>query len=93
MEQLFNDYDVREFIKLNLFKETWYYNKECFIELMNWLLLISFIHDWKSETQSTQLIESAREKKYIFVKGLLQVSDKAGYQIEKLRALLSPDES
>ena len=93
MEQLFNDYDVREFIKLNLFKETWYYNKECFAELLNWLLLVSLIHDWKSDTQSVQLTESAREKKYVFVKGMLQLSDKAGYQIEKLRTLLSPDES
>ncbi len=40
-----------------------------------------------------QLTESAREKKYVFVKGMLQLSDKAGYQIEKLRTLLSPDES
>jgi len=93
MEQLFNDYEVREFIKLNLFKETWYYNKECFVELLNWLLLISLIHDWKSDTQSMQLTESVCEKKYAFVKGLLQLSDKAGYQIEKLRTLLSPDES
>ena len=49
MEQLFDDYDVREFIKVNLYNETWFYNKECFAEMMHWLFLVSLIHDWKLE--------------------------------------------
>ena len=93
MEQLLNDYDVREFIKLNLFRETWYYNKECFIEVTNWLLLISLIHDWKIDTDAERLNQPVREKKYVFVKELQELSEKADYRIEKLRALLSLDES
>ena len=49
LERLFDDYDVREYIKVNLYNETWFYNKECFAEMMYWLFLVSLIHDWKLE--------------------------------------------
>ncbi len=92
MEQLFDDYDVREFIKVNLYNETWFYNKECFAEMIQWLFLVSIIHDWNRGEASGRTNTSMAMQKFVFANEIEKLSNKSSYDIEKLRELLSLEE-
>lgn len=91
LEQLLNDYDVREFIRLNLFRETWYYHKESFNELLRWLLLVSVIRDWRTDPESKDPNRLMLEQKTIFVRNIEALSEKSGCKIEQLRSYLLSD--
>ncbi|MGA7159475.1 MAG: alpha-amylase family glycosyl hydrolase [Bacteroidota bacterium] len=89
MEELFEDYDVREFIKINLYSEKWFYNKECFEEMIHWLFLVSIIHEWKMDATSGQSNTAMAMQKIIFMNEIEKLSKKSSYESEKLRELLS----
>jgi len=93
MEQLFDDYDVREFIKVNLYNEKWFYNKECFTEMLHWLFLASLIHEWKVEEGPGPANLRNASQKFSFVNEVEKLSDQSEYDIEKLRKILLLDES
>jgi hypothetical protein len=92
MEQLFDDYDVREFIKVNLYNETWFYNKECFAEMMHWVFLISLIHDWKINGGPGRTNALKASQKFLFINEIEKLSDRSDYDIEKLRKILLLEE-
>lgn len=93
MEQLFDDYDVREFIKVNFYNETWFYNKECFADMMHWLFLVSLIHDWKIDDGSERTNALKASQKIFFINEIERLSDRSEYDIEKLRKNLLLEES
>ena len=92
MEQLFDDYDVREYIKVNLYKETWFYNKECFAELIHWIFFVSLIHDWKTDAGSNRTNALTASRKFSVTSAIEELSDRSEYNIEKLRDVLSLEE-
>ncbi len=92
MDRFLNDYDVRDFIKVNHFKDTWFFNKESFQELLRWLLvpaLVSIVR--KPESPAPKLADIMNL--CLLVDKLLDLSDRSGYQIEKLRILLSGEDT
>ncbi len=93
MEQLFDDFDVREFIKVNLYNGTWYYNKECFSEMMQWLFFVSLIHEWNIEESPGSANVLKASQKFSFMNEVEQLSDRSEYDIEKLRKNLLLEET
>ena len=90
MEQLFEDDEVREFIKVNLHEGTWFFNKESLQELLRWHFLISIIHMSRGGAVSQAGRESVFSERLAFIRELEELSMKSGYDMEKLRILLSP---
>ncbi len=93
MEQLFDDYDVREFIKVNLYDGKWYYNKECFTELMDWLFLISLVHDGTRADAAGGKTALTASQRFYFVPDVENLSDVSEYEVEHFRKSLSLDDA
>ncbi|MEN8193231.1 MAG: alpha-amylase family glycosyl hydrolase [Bacteroidota bacterium] len=82
-----NDY-VKLFLDINYYEDVWFYSKETYEELVEWLLSISLIKYVQSEPiKSSSVIELVR-RLYSVNEYLLQSSDKSGFQLEKLEAIL-----
>ena len=92
MEQLFDDYDVREFIKVNFYNGTWFYNKECFVEMLHWLFVASLIHDWTLKESTAGANSVKATQKFFFINEVEELSDRSEYDIEKLRKNLLLEE-
>ena len=90
MTQLFDDYEVREFIKVNLHEGTWFFNKESLQELLRWLFLISIVQVLRGSAVSPAERGSLFSERFAFIRELEELSTKSGYDVEKLRVLLSP---
>ena len=61
--------------------------------MMQWLFFVSIIHDWKREENSGRANTAMAMQKFIFTNEIGKLSNKSLYDIEKLRELLSSDES
>lgn len=83
---LLKDYEVRRFIGANLYEGIWYYSKENFEDLVDWLLtadILSFIE--KSEDKSSPAILYTYMKDAFHLNRFLkEASRKSEYQLEKL---------
>jgi hypothetical protein len=90
MERLFDDYDVREFIKVNLHKGTWFYHQESLQELLRWLLLVSVARTLREGVVSSKDQKRVFSQRLEFIRELEELSEMSGFDVEKLRALLSP---
>ncbi|HTY11599.1 MAG TPA: alpha-amylase family glycosyl hydrolase [Bacteroidota bacterium] len=92
MEKLFDDYDVREYVKVNLYHDTWFYNKECFEEMLGWLFVVSVVNDWHGEQHLRHVNAEMCSRKITFVNEVKQISDRSQYDIDRLRKNLSLEE-
>ena len=90
MEQLFDDYEVREFINVNLHEGTWFFNKESMQELLRWLFLISIVQLIRGGTVSVEELGRVFAERFAFIRELEELSASSGFDMEKLRVLLSP---
>ncbi|HTR81065.1 MAG TPA: alpha-amylase family glycosyl hydrolase [Bacteroidota bacterium] len=90
IEQLFEDFEVREFIKVNLYQGTWYYHQESFEELVEWLVFTGEIQAWKVDGLSSKSNITGLKDGLHFVQEIRNFSSKSDYSVESLRALLSP---
>ncbi|MCX6136632.1 MAG: hypothetical protein NTV54_03945, partial [Ignavibacteriales bacterium] len=84
MERLLNDFSVREYLRLNWFQGVWYYNREAFSELIDWLFLLTVFHlvenSGLENTVTTEVNKGAliRER-------LIDISDSVNYDFQKLQ--------
>ena len=92
IDRFLNDYDVRDFIKVNHFKDTWFFNKESFEELLHWLLIPALVSSARKLESSAPKLSDITNL-CLVVDTLLGLSDRSGYQIEKLRMLLSGEDT
>jgi len=92
LEKLFDDYDVREFVKVNLYQDKWFYNKECFEEMIDSLFLVAVVNDWKGGERTRELNAALCSRKINFVNEVKKLSDRSQYEIERLRNNLSLEE-
>jgi glycosidase len=84
VEQLFNDFDTANFLAVNQHNDIWYYNKEQFDTLMQWVLLLRFFYIPRSpvkEKGDLKLLERMAEK-------IRDASTRSEYKIERLKELL-----
>jgi glycosidase len=103
IKELLNDEDVNEFLLTNEYKGVWYYSKERFEELVNWLFTIAllkylFVLDSPSrlpvgseESTETYIQEKVKEfisQIYKVGNYIIETSDRAGYRLEILKEFL-----
>ncbi len=86
---LLRDSEVQSFLGVNRYKEILWFNKEAFDRLMLWLLLVATVSASTVPVDEATAIVTTR---YQIVETLRKAVDASGYQIERLRALVSqPD--
>ena len=90
-DQLLDDYDVREFLKVNLYNGIWYYNRECFEELLDAFLLVGVVRSWKSDGRASTANVQMIEEHYRLVHEIEDRSAESNFDVERLRLLLSPE--
>jgi hypothetical protein len=84
VEQLFNDFDTANFLAVNQHNDIWYYNKEQFETLMQWVLMLQFIYAQKDR-------DAGKKEIALLQKTLEKVHDASilsEYKIETLKELL-----
>lgn len=89
--QMLDDAYVKEFIGVNLYQDVWYYSKENFEELVDWLFslgLFSFIAESIADNAEESMIKAGLIQAVNTSVRLKEISEKSGYQFEKLRNLI-----
>ncbi|NOX65589.1 MAG: hypothetical protein GXO85_07270, partial [Chlorobi bacterium] len=88
IKTLFNDDYVRLYLNVNYFEDVWYYSKEAFEELSEWILSISFVKYLSHEPLDNSQIKELVTRLFMLNKYLLDCSDQSGFQLEKLETIL-----
>lgn len=90
---LLEDTMVQRFLGVNYYKGIWYYSKENFIDLVNWLMSISLIKLVKSydhkitEQNRNELLELIEDANFL-LNYLKKISEDSGYQVQMLKDLI-----
>ncbi len=102
---LLDDEYVKAFIGLNYHKDVWYYSKEKFDELINWLFsmtLLGYQSDYmkeepeekttkaKTDKRKTELVTLIKDT-FDYYLHLRKISRESGYKIEALKVLINND--
>lgn len=91
---LLEDESVKEFIGINKYDEVWYYSKENFEELLNWVFTISGLEMIKNKIAADDLadplleITESFEQSLIHFQEIKEISRKSEYKLELLMELL-----
>ncbi len=85
---LFSDDYVKLYLNVNYHEDVWYYSKEAYEELSEWILSISFVKYLSRESLSNSQVKELITKLFMVNKYLLNSSDQSGFQLEKLETIL-----
>ena len=89
IKTLFNDDYVRLYLNVNYFEDVWYYSKEAYEELSEWILSISFVKYLSHESLDNSQIKELVTRLFMLSKYLFDCSDQSGFQLEKLETILT----
>jgi glycosidase len=87
-EEWLRDDDAREFLQVNRYAGTLWYNKEAFEDFLEWLILVRAIEEVKDHDDLSGA-DSAEAWRAIF-RRVLPASDTAGYRVDRLLDILNP---
>ena len=88
IKELFSDDYVKLYLNVNYHEDVWYYSKEMYEELAEWILNISLINYLSPESVNKSLVKKLVSKLFMVNKYLLDSSGQSGFQLEKLEAIL-----
>ncbi|HTX19351.1 MAG TPA: alpha-amylase family glycosyl hydrolase [Bacteroidota bacterium] len=89
VELLFEDYDAREYVGINLHAGKWYYHKESFEELLHGLIQESVRRVTLLAQGKESRIKAHVKKCLEFASEMSALSVQSGYEVDQLRTLLS----
>lgn len=90
--QMLDDKNVKEFIGTNIYLDVWYYSKENFEELVDWLFslgLFNFMAESNADNAEESIIKKSLTQAVNTSVRLKELSEKSGYEFEKLRNLIT----
>ena len=90
LETLLADEDVRVFLKINLYNEIEWYNKEAFEQLLWGLFAVAVIDVTADEGVDPAVVTDALVAAYDVIKKLQDAQADSEYQVEKLKAAVTP---
>jgi hypothetical protein len=76
---------VKRYLRVNVHEGVWYYSKESFEDMLRWSFTLAFFEAFKSNGEPEQ---AALEYAVKHLLQLKKLSERAGYQLEKLKELL-----
>ena len=89
LRTLFTDREVQQFLNVNCYQETLWFNKESYEELLSWLFFVTVVEMYSSFEISEDKIQSELIRYSLIIEELLKMGESSGYQIEKLLKNLS----
>ncbi|HHN47629.1 MAG TPA: alpha-amylase, partial [Bacteroidales bacterium] len=84
---MLDDPQLKEFLGVNQYQDVWYYSKENFEELVDWLFALGLFELFREENMqaiSPEKIKSKIEQAVRFAISLKETSERSGYRFEKL---------
>jgi hypothetical protein len=89
LDGLLSDETIRQFLQINRFQETLWFNKEAFEELMNWLLCVAAVEITASFPESK--VSAKIDEVFMIVRRLDKAMTQSGYRVEKLVEIAGQD--
>jgi hypothetical protein len=93
---LIDDVSTRLFLGVNDFEEVWYFSKEKFEELFNWIFTLSSLGAMKmgfSIENGVDFITKYFKESFKHLKSIIEISHQSEYKLEKLTELLSDEKA
>ena len=88
LELLLKDGDLREFLQINQYKDTWWFNKEAFEEMLWWLMMVAALTIGSDPLRPVNGVIEELERCYSMIQEWQQAEEKSEYQVEKLLSTL-----
>jgi hypothetical protein len=86
LESLLKDSEVHQYLQVNRYNDTLWFNKETFEELLRWLMRVAAVEISSDPQRSAHEVVKEMERCYRIIQTLKTAEKKSGYQIEKLVA-------
>ncbi len=88
LREMLSDASVRDYIGVNYHEGIWYYSKEAFEQLCRWLYTVSYFSFFEKRKAGTKvtpgMLSGAVRRSIKLLAEAVTLSDKSGYQLEKL---------
>jgi hypothetical protein len=84
LESWLGDSEVQQFLQVNRYRGTLWFNKEVFEQLMWWMLVVAVVTVSADPDRSAAEVTEEITAAYSIVKTLRQAAEESGYQIEAL---------
>jgi glycosidase len=84
LELLLKDGDLRQFLRINEYKETWWFNKEAFEEMLWWLMMAAALTIGSDPLRPVNAVIEELEGCHSMIQEWQQAEEKSEYQVEKL---------
>ena len=88
LELLLKDGDLRQFLQINQYKDTWWFNKEAFEEMLWWLMMVAALTIGSDPLRPVNGVIEELERCYSMIQEWQQAEEKSEYQVEKLLSTL-----
>jgi hypothetical protein len=88
LELLFKDEDLRRFLQMNQYQDTWWFNKEAFEEMLWWLMMVAALTIGSDPLRPVNAVIEELERCYSMIQKWQQAEEKSEYQVEKLFSTL-----
>jgi len=88
MESLLKDREVQQYLHVNQYKDTLWFNKEAFEEMLWWLMMIAALEISSDPIRPAIEMAKALEECYAMIQTLQKAGEKSEYQVEKLLSTL-----
>jgi hypothetical protein len=75
---------VQQFIQVNRYRSTLWFNKEAFEQLLWWMLVVAIVTISADPDRSAAEVTGEITMAYTILKSLQQAAEESGYQIEAL---------
>ena len=84
LQTLLKDGDVRRFLQINRYQGTLWFNKECFEQLIWWLLVVATVQGLSDPTRRGAELALEMLDHYAVICRLSQAEEASGYQVARL---------
>ena len=88
LNEILDDFEVRDFIGVNRYEEVWYFSKENFEELLDWLMTLAvtaFIANEKDKSLNNKNLTDFLKASFHLNRMLKEISVQSGYRFEVLK--------
>lgn len=88
VKTIFHDDYVKLFLDVNYYEDVWYYSKEQYNEMIEWILSAAIINYINNNPEQIGKSPALIKNSYFLFKYLIDSSEKSGYQLKNLQDII-----
>ena len=88
LESLLKENEVQQFLHVNQYNSTWWFNKQAFEEMLWWLMMVAALTIGSDPLRPVNAVVEELEKVYSVIQTWQEAEEKSEYQVEKLLSIL-----